>query len=59
VDIGIIVFRGQGILKLGAYYISQLGSSISEDVEEVGQGGNGGRGWRAIGIETWGDMITT
>jgi hypothetical protein len=40
VDVGILIFGGQGILKLGAYYVSLLGGDIGEDVEEVGQGGN-------------------
>jgi hypothetical protein len=43
VDIGILVLRGQGILKLGAYNVSLLGSDVGEDVEKVGQGDD--RGW--------------
>jgi hypothetical protein len=41
VDIDVLVLGGQGIQKLGAYYISLLGSNISEDMEEVGQGDDG------------------
>jgi hypothetical protein len=47
------------VLKLGAYYISLLGSNISKNVEEVGWGGGKRWGWGAIGVKTWGDMITT
>jgi hypothetical protein len=59
VDIGILVFGGQGILKLGAYNVSLLSGDIGKDVEEVGQGGNRGWGQRAVGIKMRGDMITT
>jgi hypothetical protein len=52
VDVGILVFRGQGVLKLGAYKVSLLGGDIGEDVEEVGWGCNRGWGWGAIGIMT-------
>jgi hypothetical protein len=43
VNVGVLVLRGQGVLKLGAYNISLLGSDVGKDMEEVGQGGN--RGW--------------
>jgi hypothetical protein len=59
VDIGVLVFRGQGVLKLRAYYISLLSSDVSEDVKKVGQGCDGGWGWGAIGIEAHGGVITT
>jgi hypothetical protein len=59
VDVGILVFRGWGILKLGAYNVSLFGSNIGKDVEEVGWGGNdGGRGQGAIGIKACGGAIT-
>jgi hypothetical protein len=61
VDIGILVFGGQGILKLRAYNVSLLGSDIGKNVEEVGQGcGNGGWGQGAVGvgaITTWAGVI--
>jgi hypothetical protein len=60
VDVGILVFGGWGILKLRAYYISLLGSDVSKEVEEVGQGGDNG-GWRqgTVGIEACGRAVTT
>jgi hypothetical protein len=42
VDVGILMFGGRRILKLGAYYVSLLSGNVGEDVEEVGQGGNDG-----------------
>jgi hypothetical protein len=59
VNVGILVLKGQGILKLGAYNVSLLGGDIGKNMEEVGQGSNGGQGQGAIGVETWGNMITT
>jgi hypothetical protein len=59
VDIGILLFGGQGVLKLGAYNVSLLGGDISEDMEEVGWGYDGGWGWGAVGIRTQGRAITT
>jgi hypothetical protein len=59
VDVGILVLRGWGILKLRAYYVSLLGGNIGKDVEEVGWGGGKGQGWGAIGVEMWGRAITT
>jgi hypothetical protein len=41
VNVGVLVLGGQRVLKLGAYDISLLGSDVSKNVEEVGQGGNG------------------
>jgi hypothetical protein len=35
VDVGVLVFGGWGILKLGAYDVSLVGGDISEDVKEV------------------------
>jgi hypothetical protein len=60
VDVGVLVFGGQGVLKLGAYNVSLLGSDVGEDVKEVGWCGNdGGWGRGAIGIEAHGGAITT
>jgi hypothetical protein len=36
VDIGILVFGGQRVLKLRAYNVSLFGGNVGEDVEEVG-----------------------
>jgi hypothetical protein len=60
VDMGILIFRGQGILKLGAYNVSLLGSDVGKNVEEVGRGGND-RGWGqgAIDIEVHSRVIIT
>jgi hypothetical protein len=60
VDISILLFGDQGVLKLGAYNVSLLDGDIGEDVEEVGQGGDDG-GWKqgAIGIEVRGRVIAT
>jgi hypothetical protein len=52
VNIGVLVFRGQGALKLRAYNVSLLGDDISKDMEEVRQGSDRGWGWGAIGIKT-------
>jgi hypothetical protein len=38
--IDILVLRGQGVLKLGAYNISLLGGNVGKDVEKVGWGGD-------------------
>jgi hypothetical protein len=35
VDVGVLMFRGWGVLKLGAYYVSLLGGNIGKDMEEV------------------------
>jgi hypothetical protein len=60
VDVGVLMFWGQGVLKLRAYYVSLLGGNIGEDVEEVGWGGdNGGQGQGAIGVRARGRVITT
>jgi hypothetical protein len=59
VDVGILVFRGRGILKLRAYYVSLFGGNIGEDVEEVGQGSDKGQRQGAIGIEARGRAITS
>jgi hypothetical protein len=60
VDVGILLFGCQGILKLGAYNVSLLGSDVSEDVEEVGWGGDdGGQGAGAVRIEVCGGAVTT
>jgi hypothetical protein len=59
-DVCILVFEGQGILKLEAYYISLLGGDVCEDMEKVGWGGDdGGWGQGAVGIEVWGRVITS
>jgi hypothetical protein len=51
-DVGVLLFEGWRVLKLGAYDISLLGGNIGEDVKEVGQGGDdGGWGQGAVGID--------
>jgi hypothetical protein len=60
VDVGVLMFGGQGILKLRAYYVSLLGGDVGEDVEEIGQGGDdGGRGARAVLVAVRGEVVTT
>jgi hypothetical protein len=60
VDVGVLVFRGQGILKLRAYYVSLFGSDIGKDMEEVGRGGEDeGRGLGAVDVEAGGGVITS
>jgi hypothetical protein len=58
VDVGILLFEGQGVLKLRAYYVSLLGDNVGEDVKEVGWGGGPG-GWGHWGYRCrgawWGD----
>jgi hypothetical protein len=36
VDVGILVFRDWGVLKLRAYNVSLLGSYIGKNMEEIG-----------------------
>jgi hypothetical protein len=58
-DVGILVFGGWGVLKLGAYYVSLLRGDVSEDVEEIGWGGDdGGRGAGAIFVAARGEAVT-
>jgi hypothetical protein len=60
VDVCVLMFGGQGVLKLGAYDVSLLGGDISEDVEEVGRGGDdGGRGAGAVNIAACGEVVAT
>jgi hypothetical protein len=59
VDVGVLIFRGQRILKLRAYDISLLGGNVSKDMEKVRWGGNRGQGQGAIDIKIWGEAITT
>jgi hypothetical protein len=51
VDVGVLVLKGQGILKLGAYNVSLLGGDVSKNVEKVRWGHDGGQGWGAMGVE--------
>jgi hypothetical protein len=59
-DIGILLLGGWGVLKLRAYNVSLLGSSVGKNMEKVGWGCNN-RGWGqgAIGVEMQGGAITT
>jgi hypothetical protein len=63
--IHVLILGGSGILELGAYYISLLGSDISKDVKEVGQDdsrvgkdGSGDEGQGAVCVEMRDRMIT-
>jgi hypothetical protein len=58
-DVGVLMFGGWEVLKLGAYYISLLGGDVGKDMKEVGWGCDGGQGQGAIGVGMWGEMITT
>jgi hypothetical protein len=60
VDVGVLMFRGQGVLKLGAYDVSLFGGDIGKDVKEVGQGGDdGGQGAGAVFVAACSEAVTT
>jgi hypothetical protein len=58
VDVGVLMFGGRRVLKLGAYYVSLLGGDIGEDVKEIGRGDGGGRGAGAVFITARSKAVT-
>jgi hypothetical protein len=60
VDVLVLVFGGQRVLKLRAYDVSLFSSDVGKDVEEVGRGSDdGGRGAGAVCVAACGEAVTS